>query len=756
MPGDEQGAFSVSTVMGQPLTVLSDLEEEGGTSRVDAMAGRDSNGNYQSTPTKKFKIFVVPELDEGFEAFCFQFIGQGASFCTARNCVTAHHHASVKTVKPGELYVAKSYSTAFVTPSITKSVVEVEVLVSWQALSLALPEWNQMFFIATAASDDAPASSAALEVQQAFFRDKAMTYKTPAKRKRSNDENEGPADLLDIVPYSPLFRNDEDVPLTEFDQISAILARLDQGVVSNNETLMNFVNDYRFEHAKAGEAFGSLWLRLEALSASLGTSPARLAVDYMAPSAWASIGAIATRLDELGVHQISHQTQLEDLKLEINVSIGNQLSVSQDEARARLSDFKRAFIEAIRGLGGRLDSAELQIISLVAKLSNRGSEVVHIPTRETDLDRLSRNLTIDLAGPTTPNPSTELASDEFATRVEARLVKLETKLSGLIAKSDDRAIMFAGLGFKSIGESNAWLETEMRRHPSGLIVDVHMVFEHIHNALEGIDTIATMEKLYKIKVSCIADSVAMTSFDAKAPKFFCKVQGHKVIKGDTSYFDRIPTHAEWSDAGSGFKMRLQETLAEFQEAHSTFIDQAVEIGSRPHTLAHAALTESGAWIIGFTQFIDEYYRELSKAKFGSAKAWHVTTRLAKRILDEIGTQRYGVQNAFAVGDSRQICQQIVWAVLKSHDVMAEYKRLNFKNHPSIATELVKFLAINTSFEAIEKLTVQVACHAVELCEAKKHAAAAVKAASSAGNKADEVKKLNDQLIKRIAKLEARA
>jgi hypothetical protein len=101
-----------------------------------------------------------------------------------------------------------------------------------------------------------------LEVQQAFFRDKAMTFKTPAKDKQGNEEEEGLADLLDIVTYSPLFRNKEDVPLTEFDQVSAILARLDQGIVSNNKTLMNFVNGYCFEHVKASETLapsGSDW-----------------------------------------------------------------------------------------------------------------------------------------------------------------------------------------------------------------------------------------------------------------------------------------------------------------------------------------------------------------------------------------------------------------------------------------------------------------------------------------------------------------
>jgi hypothetical protein len=186
------------------------------------------------------------------------------------------------------------------------------------------------------------------------------------------------------------------------------------------------------------------------------------------------------------------------------------------------------------------------------------------------------------------------------------MVALETKLAKLIAKGDERAINFAGLGFQSISKSNAWLETELVQHPSGLIVDMHMVFEHLYYALKGVDTISTMEKLYKIKVTCIADSVAMTSFDTKTPKFFCKVQGHRVLKGDASYLDLIPSHSDWADVAAGFRMRLQEAPAEFQEAHR-FIDQSVLVGSRPHTLAHAALTESCGWIIGFIQFLDEYY-----------------------------------------------------------------------------------------------------------------------------------------------------
>jgi hypothetical protein len=85
--------------------------------------------------------------------------------------------------------------------------------------------------------------------------------------------------------------------------------------------------------------------------------------------------------------------------------------------------------------------------------------------------------------------------------------------------------------------------------------------------------------------------------------------------------------------------------------------------------------------------------------------------------------------------------------------MASYKRLIFKNHPSIARELVKFLAINTSFEAIGKLTTKAAYLELKVVAYKKQMAAAVKSAASVANKADEAKKTSDLLTKRLTKLE---
>jgi uncharacterized coiled-coil DUF342 family protein len=85
--------------------------------------------------------------------------------------------------------------------------------------------------------------------------------------------------------------------------------------------------------------------------------------------------------------------------------------------------------------------------------------------------------------------------------------------------------------------------------------------------------------------------------------------------------------------------------------------------------------------------------------------------------------------------------------------MTSFKSLSFKNHPSIATELVKFLAVNTSFESIDQLVSKTCSLELEVAGYKRQISEAVKSAASSANKADEAKKLSDSLTKRLTKLE---
>jgi hypothetical protein len=85
--------------------------------------------------------------------------------------------------------------------------------------------------------------------------------------------------------------------------------------------------------------------------------------------------------------------------------------------------------------------------------------------------------------------------------------------------------------------------------------------------------------------------------------------------------------------------------------------------------------------------------------------------------------------------------------------MARYKINAYKDDPTVSAKLVKFMAVNTGFEALEVLAAKVQSMEEDLSTAKKEALAASKAASSVTNKTDEMKKLLGLLIKRAGKLE---
>jgi hypothetical protein len=114
------------------------------------------------------------------------------------------------------------------------------------------------------------------------------------------EDNSLAPSLFDVNPYSPFFKDGEETLITEIGHVSGVLARFDKGIIANNKALLHFLSEYQVEHGKAGEAIQSIWLRVEMLTSSIGMVPTCLALDYLNPSAWASIGSIADKLDALG------------------------------------------------------------------------------------------------------------------------------------------------------------------------------------------------------------------------------------------------------------------------------------------------------------------------------------------------------------------------------------------------------------------------------------------------------------------------
>ena len=131
----------------------------------------------------------------------------------------------------------------------------------------------------------------------------------------------------------------------------------------------------------------------------------------------------------------------------------------------------------------------------------------------------------------------------------------------------------------------------------------------------------------------------------------------------------------------------------------------------------------------------------------------MTTKLAMALITEVAKPREGALNSFEAGDCDSIDKVVFYSVLKALDVMSNIAEADFRDHPVVSTELVKFLSLNTSVEAVDKLQTQSREARETIKELVKESAGSKKTLQTVANKTDEVKKVMEALKKRVEKLE---
>ena len=147
------------------------------------------------------------------------------------------------------------------------------------------------------------------------------------------------------------------------------------------------------------------------------------------------------------------------------------------------------------------------------------------------------------------------------------------------------------------------------------------------------------------------------------------------------------------------------------------------------------------------------YRTYVRSQFSTAKSWHITTRLARSIIEKINKPRYGVLESFKAGDAKDIGKAVFYSTLRCLDIMTEMIRIKFDNDPIIANELVKFLSLNNDNESVKRIEKESNDLKIEVKGAQKDMKEGLKAMQSVGNRADELKKPIENLTKRVKSLE---
>jgi hypothetical protein len=655
----------------------------------------------------------LPHDLDAFSFLCRATVGKSGTFCISRNC-TINHQGPVAQIKPGTLVVIKvTGKTAFLHPIVKSNLLDQALLGDWLSTQETLESWTTKFDQVLGSSAFVTrVNAAALEVTRDEER-RAANFKTPRTKKRRSVDLDT-VERIGISPYARVLLNGHEefevmTPDQKLEKLTQMVIDLDTGVDQLGAFYVTLGQD--IENSSNAQSLTNQMLehKINLIRRTLGTKPEHLKDEIEAPTVWGGMSALLGKTESLELLS-SGIGQKEPLQ------VNSDCSKRVSNLEADLLATAATLMKSLQAQGHRIDSIQTAGISIPTVTASLGSRTVE--------------------------------------SLKEEVQELRAELKKMNAENKPHVVKFGGLNLDSLSSATAWISLHVAVNDVGLVVDPHTVFEHIFANLSGGEFLKNFERVHKLEISTLAQGYSMSSFEQPIPKLFSKA-GTTVIKDDSSYLSRIVTWDDWDYPDTGLRHCLTQELVIFNRSHRSEIENTLDQESRVYAIACLALSDSVSIIEAIIKFIDDFVKHLTTAKFSVKKAFHVTSRLTKRIFTEIFEPRQGILKSFKTRNLEQTSAAIFWANLRSLDIGMGFKRTGLENLHIVSSELVKFLLVNTGYESISGLEAKVKLLETQSSELSKLAKNSEKSALSAANKADEMKKVCEALAKRLAKVETK-
>ncbi|KAL7559268.1 hypothetical protein ACA910_009043 [Epithemia clementina (nom. ined.)] len=169
-------------------------------------------------------------------------------------------------------------------------------------------------------------------------------------------------------------------------------------------------------------------------------------------------------------------------------------------------------------------------------------------------------------------------------------------------------------------------------------------------------------------------------------------------------------------------------------------------------LASMMLSASLTCTQELASYIDETMLQLTKRTgYTEQKAFSLVTQVVRRFFLDLQKVRAQVYASMNVDDATRVCGWMLYGALKTHDIMDEYLRARFRNHPSVSSEYIKFMSTNSGFELVKGIQEKVDELTKQYSQSTKDVLAAKKAADTANGTVDSLKKEINELKRLMAK-----
>lgn len=672
-------------------------------------SGRDSGdgefdfigGGLASLPYKTSKtVMYVGDV----ESVCRGLIGtSGTKFCMRVGCVVRGHKSNkFEGMEPG-LYVKHNDNEAYLSPMVPKSSVSDSVIETFLQRSWSDSREVVRYFDHVTSIQDDPkqviTNFTELDLREAEVK-AALATKTPA-RKRRNQDHEDNLDLLQRF-LSEEMPTEEDLVKEElsdkfdegYDGTSLKMKKMKQGL----ELLANSMDEEK-------RLIETTLEKVDDLSSSIGRFSSSC---DLPPTLWLAIEhvqeEIAKAKETFQRSVVNDEQYVKQNKLDIvERRLDQELSCLQSNTEHNFSVTEETFSH-LRGL---LYSPDISFPNIA--VISKGMDTINL-----------------------------------------QMGKVQTDISNLIRQQQDgnakslnqQVVSIGNFTFRSTEDIRAWGERYLPdTFPFEAFVDCFTVFERIRSFKDDSSTdLKDMEIRKKLQLSS-AGQLSVDSFKNPLPKVW-RGSGSENSSAGT-WLPGIPTKNKWEDESgmTGAKVVIAQDLENVRERCDTIIRERLPNHTEARALATELLSQTITFVTSLCKYVSETQLRLELSGFKTDAAWTLVSKLVHRIFAvDCHMKRSRVLEFLDASDTKVMGSGVLWGVFATHAVMRDYMKYGIENHPSIASEYVRFLVANSGLVKLDKIDTQQKEITSRLTEVEKKLAQLEKAQTTSANKLSELAK----------------
>ena len=247
-----------------------------------------------------------------------------------------------------------------------------------------------------------------------------------------------------------------------------------------------------------------------------------------------------------------------------------------------------------------------------------------------------------------------------------------------------------------------WMKTNLPAPGQSWFVDLvsflSYIGEEVHTATG--DILSDLYKSNRIGHGNIGDSIVAASFQNMLPAVFGKKSFSSTSSSDDAFDTRtdlpgIPSHNVWDgkDGATGKRYFLLRHVRNTNIQIDGWIRS--DLKGDAQMLAKELLTDSVSMALDLISYLSSSFQDIrNSGRYDDDQTWELVSKCTKRIFSELADARIVAKDGIRCGDPWYTASKCLYGTLKAHKIMHDFTRLEIKNHPSISSEMVKFVCFS--------------------------------------------------------------